>query len=129
MSLYINAKLKEKTIDESHTLNFNNPHNTTAAQVPYNNADSGLAATTVKDALDELASGGRQSFDFYLINNDVSPVIEKAIAGGIVIRHVYDGVTRYRFVPDPYSFSGDCFYSGFDSGTDTLSGQIICRGF
>lgn len=59
---------------------------------------------------------------------DSEPVLNKSIAGGDVYNYVYNGVTRYRFVPSTYDPTQDCFYTTFNSGTDALSGLIICRG-
>lgn len=60
---------------------------------------------------------------------DIAPTLIKAIAGGAVYNYTRNGVTRYRFVPDPYSSVNDSFFSGFDPNTDLLSGLLVSRGF
>lgn len=59
--VHVTAAEKE-TWDETgadltgHMTNTNNPHGTTAAQVPYSNTSSGMAAETAQAALDELCT-------------------------------------------------------------------------
>lgn len=54
------------------------------------------------------------------------PILAATITGGEVWEYVLNGVTRYRFVPNPYSYSGDAFYSTYTGGV--LSGLIVARG-
>lgn len=56
-----------------HMTNTNNPHGTTAAQVPYSNTSSGMAAETVQAALDEGIDKA----------NAAIPASEKGAAGGV----------------------------------------------
>jgi hypothetical protein len=48
------------------------------------------------------------------------------ITGGEVFSYTYDSITRYRFVPNPYSATGDAFYETFSGGV--LTDIIVARG-
>lgn len=54
------------------------------------------------------------------------PVFNTSINGGDIYNYTLDGVTRYRFVPDPYNAVQDAFYGSFEAGV--LSGKIAARG-
>lgn len=53
------------------------------------------------------------------------PSTQTTITGGIVIQYESDTETVYRFVPNPYDYDADAFYSGFD-GTN-LTGLLATR--
>lgn len=52
------------------------------------------------------------------------PSTETIVAGGSVIQYTADNIV-YRFIPEPYVYSGDAFYTDFD-GT-TLSNLLVTR--
>lgn len=54
------------------------------------------------------------------------PEFVESIAGGEVYSYVLDGITRYRFVPEPYTSTGDIFYNNFINSV--LSDIITSRG-
>lgn len=55
-----------------------------------------------------------------------SPTELAQVVGGTVFSYVLDGVTRYRFVPNPYNPELDAFYESFDGAV--LSNLIAVRG-
>lgn len=66
----------------------------------------------------------------YLVTRWSSPPTEAGAstvsgAPGLVLAYLLDGITRYRFVPSPYSAALDAFYSTFSGGQ--LSGLIVSR--
>lgn len=64
-----------------------------AADVPYDNTASGLVATNVQTAIDEVA-GGSPSFQQSLLNSQISPV---AITNAVIDSNVHpSGVFEYR---------------------------------
>lgn len=94
-----------------------------AADIDYTPAPGApTSATTVKQALDEQAlSWGNLVGRFSVIPNVTVPV-----AGGVIIPHTWRGVTRYRFIPEPYDPTLDAFYENFDGSI--FSGLIDSQG-
>jgi len=71
------------------------------------------------------------TFDFLLINWSVRPAVIATLTGamaGRVFSHTLRGVTRFRFVPTPYTPQEDKFFSSWDATTQTLSGLIVSKG-
>lgn len=65
----------------------------------------------------ESDSLGRMQFSLYLIQG--KPSTETAVTGGTVIKYDTDTETVYRFVPSPYDYSEDAFYTDFDGSNVT----------
>lgn len=42
------------------------------------------------------------------------PTTETEIVGGLVIKYSLDNKDVYRFIPEPYTYTGDAFYDNFD---------------
>lgn len=66
---------------------------------------------------------GQLEFTLYLIQ--AQPSTETAITGGTVIQYDTDTQTVYRFVPEPYNYDADAFYSTFDGSS--VSNLIASR--
>lgn len=66
------------------------------------------------------------TWEFYATNWSTEPIFNIAITGGMVFDYTLDGVTRYRFVADPYDPETDAFYETFSLGV--LSDLIVTRG-
>lgn len=66
---------------------------------------------------------GQLKFTLYLVQAE--PSTETAITGGTVIQYDTDTETVYRFVPDPYDYDTDAFYSTFDGSS--VSNLIVSR--
>jgi len=71
-------------------------------------------------------SNPSDTWEYLVYNWSSEPVLNATIAGGDVYDYELDGVTRYRFVPNPYDSTQDAFYSDFD-GTN-LTNLIVARG-
>ena len=107
---------------------------TQSVQVNVNASDiandiAALNAKRAEDARDEaqeIKDSIFNSFDYFLINFSIEPFLIATIQDGAVYSYTLDGVTRFRFVPDPYDPRQDAFYEDFD-GTDLLN-LIIRRG-
>lgn len=63
------------------------------------------------------------TWDYLVSNWSSEPSVVGTISGGKVYSYVLNSVTRYRFVPDTYLSSQDCFYSSFNG---TIVGGLIC---
>ena len=61
-----------------------------------------------------------------VMNWSTEPTLNAEIIGGEVYDYINNGVTRYRFIPNPYNPLQDAFYSSFDGST--LSSLIVTRG-
>tara|TARA_R110002012_G_scaffold284722_1_gene475600 strand:- start:517 stop:1131 length:615 start_codon:yes stop_codon:yes gene_type:complete len=71
-------------------------------------------------------SNPSDTWEYLVYNWSSEPTLNTAIVGGDVYDYELDGVTRYRFVPNPYDSTQDAFYSDFD-GTN-LTNLIVTRG-
>jgi len=71
-------------------------------------------------------SNPSDTWEYLVYNWSSEPTLNAAIVGGDVYDYELDGVTRYRFVPNPYDSTHDAFYSDFD-GTN-LTNLIVARG-
>lgn len=80
--------------------------------------------------LDAVANGSAVVLLYHWIDyashTDTEPALNATIGAGAVYTYVWGGVTRYRLVPSPYTYTGDAFYSAFDGST--LSGLLVSRG-
>lgn len=90
------------TISESgNIIEFNSVDNQTAAEVTYDNADSGLSATNVKDALDELDSD--VTANVITAGNGITKVGSAIELGGNLTKNTtIDGGLVYDFTLDRF---------------------------
>lgn len=103
----------------------------TAANVSYDNSDSGLSATNVKGAIDNLSSAidTIKTLTWYDILNSWTTIpteVEYSGDDGTVYIYVCNSISYYRFVPDDYTPSEDIFYSSYIN--PDFSGYIASRG-
>lgn len=72
---------------------------------------------------------GSTAWQDYVMGSNVSPTFLENISGGSVYLYTFNSSpidkTIYRFVPDPYTFTQDKFYSSYTS--PNLSGLLAAR--
>lgn len=66
---------------------------------------------------------GQLEFTLYLVQAE--PSTKTVVTGGTVIQYDTDTETVYRFIPDPYDYDNDAFYSSFDGVN--VSDLIVSR--
>jgi hypothetical protein len=79
--------------------------------------------TAIKKAI-----AGPSSWGDYVLRRDTSPTlagVATAPVAGRVLSYTLNGLTRYRLVPEVYSYNEDAFYSEFSGGV--CSGLIVRR--
>lgn len=90
-----------------------------------------LSVTIVPmDAVEVVVSGSASitmmTHGFLSSHYDVIPTVLATISGGEVLTYIWNGVTRYRFIPDPYDPPQDAYYSNWDGSA--VSGLIAAKG-
>ncbi len=71
------------------------------------------------------------TWGFLVMSWSTPPAVVGTLTGaleGRVFSYALNGVTRFRFVPTPYTAQEDKFFSNWNSATSTLSGLIVSRG-
>lgn len=79
---------------------------------------------TVETVKIEVAEGAYVPLKWLDYVFQYEPSTETAVTGGLVIQYTAD-TTVYRFIPEPYVYENDAFYTDFD-GT-TLSNLLVRR--